>query len=124
MSRILHTVVLLLLLAAGCPGEACAAENQQQKEQLCAISTAHQPSGEAILSDAQSIYRVCSSRPERILPGNGALQHTVVGRAACCNKHLQTLYALFRGKTRSETAPFSSKASCKYYVFALRHLLC
>lgn len=124
MNRILHIVTLLLLFSIGCPGESLAAESQRQKEQLCAVSTAHQPSGEAILSDAQSIYRVCSSRPERILPGNGAPQHTSAGRTACCNKHLQPLHACFRGKARSETAPFSSKASCRYYVFALRHLLC
>ena len=81
---------------------------------------------EATLTDASQLYRVCSSRPQRILPsqvsktertitpfGNFALRQHIV-------KHFNSYYD---SKCRQEMAPFRMSASRDYYVIALRHII-
>jgi len=78
---------------------------------------------EAVLTNTRDSYRVCNSRPQRLLTSVGSHVRQY-GKISFQSKfHLLKSY-LSDDKSRAETAPFSSSASCAYYVFALRRLRC
>ena len=81
---------------------------------------------EATLSDATHLYRICSSRPQRVLPSQGSKTErsitpfqTQLGRQSS-----KPLYSYHNSRCRQETAPFCMSVSRIYYVIALRHLIC
>lgn len=79
---------------------------------------------EAVINDVQTLYRICSSRPQRTVTPFGKMPCRLLARFFLSHK-LSTLNAIsLNGNVRLETAPFPSSAPCDYYVFALRHLLC
>lgn len=79
----------------------------------------------ALLTDASDIYRVCSSRPQRLLPSQVAKQERSTGKASgCCPpNHRSTHQNHFCGTGRTESAPFCFVASRDYYIIALRRIL-
>lgn len=78
----------------------------------------------AVLTDAQDAYRICSSRPQRLLPANGFKLERTSGK--------QSFSLYFKPPKRRfscrwairNTSPIRTVVSCDYYVFALRRLLC
>ena len=79
---------------------------------------------EATLTDAASLYRVCSSRPQRIVPSHGSKterNYSPCGFAR--HQFVKPLNTLYDTRRRLETAPFCLSASCHYYVIALRHII-
>ena len=90
-----------------------------------------QQKAEAQLEDASMLaYRVCSSRPQRLLPiGNihAASSHAASRLLLHKIRFLSSfLTAVFGGMEsfRLETAPFHFDVASKYYVICLRHLRC
>jgi len=86
----------------------------------------HQHHQEATLTDASQIYRICSSRPQRVLPTQGSKTERTVTPFSCFAKrqhHVKPLYSYYDSRCRRETAPFRLSASCEYYVIALRHII-
>lgn len=81
---------------------------------------------EAILTDATQLYRICSSRPQRLIPTHGSkTERTLSSYAAIVRRHIvKPFHLLYDGRRRLETAPFRALASRYYYVIALRHILC
>ncbi|MBQ9357012.1 MAG: hypothetical protein IJT98_06970 [Prevotella sp.] len=80
---------------------------------------------EATLSDATNLYRVCSSRPQRLLPTQGSKterSNSPSGGFVRRNS-VKPLQFLHDSRRRLETAPFCMSASCHYYVIALRHII-
>ena len=81
---------------------------------------------EATLTDASQLYRVCSSRPQRILPSQGSRTERTItpfGNLALRQHIVKHLYTCYDSRCRQETAPFCMSASCDYYVIALRHII-
>ena len=79
---------------------------------------------EATLTDATSLYRVCSSRPQRLLPTHGSKTERTANPSGFVRRHIvKPLRFLHDSRRRLETAPFSLSASCHYYVIALRHII-
>ena len=79
---------------------------------------------EAMLTDASSLYRVCSSRPLRILPTQGSKTERTANPCGFVRRHIvKPLHFLYDSRRRLETAPFCLSASCLYYVIALRHII-
>lgn len=79
---------------------------------------------EATLTDATSLYRVCSSRPQRILPTHASKTERTANPCGFVRRHIvKPLYFLHDSRRRMETAPFCLSASCLYYVIALRHII-
>lgn len=113
---------LLLTLAFGCPGEASAAFPKDKLVQTVHPDSPH----EALLTDASSLLRLCNARPERIVPAANfvLLRHLSKLPSFYKSKFYQTLLLDFRGKSRTESAPYRFGAACRYYVFCLGHLLC
>ena len=81
---------------------------------------------EATLTDATQLYRVCSSRPQRILPSQGSKTERTItpfGNLALRQHIVKNLYTYYDSRCRQETAPFCMSASCDYYVIALRYII-
>lgn len=106
-----------------------AADATHKKDRLAKV-TPHQQEQEAQLEDASNAaYRVCSSRPQRLLPsgnihGNpSASSRLLIHRI----RFLSSLLSVIEGAKepfRQETAPIHFDVASKYYVICLRHLIC
>jgi hypothetical protein len=130
MRQLLHILLLMLVLTFGSQNE-CHALNsdvqhteQQRKDTLHGISISDQQQPSATLTDASNIYRICNARPQRILPVYGTNSHQTASR-------MQSHYLLFvsnlysfTGKYSLREASFFTKASSRYYVYTLRHIIC
>lgn len=106
-----------------------AADAAHKKDGLAKV-TPHQHEQDAQLEDASNAaYRVCSSRPQRLLPsgnihGNpSASSRLLIHRI----RFLSSLLSVIEGAKepfRQETAPIHFDVASKYYVICLRHLIC
>ena len=134
MRRILLIIRMLTVLCAVC---LTVLLNWQSKDDALAEIPLHpmestvmvplqQHHHEATLTDASQIYRVCSSRPQRILPSQGSRTERTItpfGNLALRQHIVKHLYTYYDSRCRQETAPFCMSASCNYYVIALRHII-
>ena len=79
----------------------------------------------ALLSDASHLYRICNSRPQRLLPSQGAKNERTVGKLpfALCNNQNVKLKNSFGGSAVADLPAVHFAASCDYYVYALRRIL-
>lgn len=78
----------------------------------------------AVLTDGRGLYRVCNTRPQRVLPHYGSQHERGTGRTVLAlHQTVKLFQSLYDGRCRRESAPFCSAASCRYYVYALRHIL-
>jgi hypothetical protein len=106
-----------------------AADAAHKKDRLAKV-TPHQHEQDAQLENASNAaYRVCSSRPQRLLPsgnihGNpSASSRLLIHRI----RFLSSLLSVIEGAKepfRQETAPIHFDVASKYYVICLRHLIC
>ena len=83
----------------------------------------------AQLEDASTVaYRVCNSRPQRLLPSGNINSNT--GESSLLFNRIRVLSSLlsavFGGYEpfRLESAPIHFDVASKYYVICLRHLRC
>ena len=134
MRRKLLTIRMLTVLCAVC---LTVLLNWQNKDDALAEIPLHpmestvmvplqQHHHEATLTDASQLYRVCSSRPQRILPSQGSRTERTItpfGNLALRQHIVKHLYTYYDSRCRQETAPFCMSASCDYYVIALRHII-
>ena len=134
MRRILLMIRMLTVLCAVC---LTVLLNWQSKDDALAEIPLHpmestvmvplqQHHHEATLTDASQLYRVCSSRPQRILPSQGSRTERTItpfGNHALRQHIVKHLYTCYDSRCRQETAPFCMSASCDYYVIALRHII-
>ena len=105
------------------------ADATHKKDRLAKV-TPHQQEQEAQLEDASNAaYRVCSSRPQRLLPsgnihGNPSANSRLLTHRI---RFLSSLLSVIEGAMepfRQETAPIHFDVVSKYYVICLRHLIC
>jgi len=140
---ILHIIFLMSMVFAGY-GEVSAASVSLSHQDSLIVETAdathnkdrlakvtpHQQEQEAQLEDASNAaYRVCSSRPQRLLPsgnihGNPSANSRLLTHRI---RFLSSLLSAIDGAMepfRQETAPIHFDVASKYYVICLRHLIC
>jgi len=143
MRHLVHLFVIICALAFGCRGGGAAAtagetngyatmyleehaahDRAATADRLSDADAANRHSAAAVLSDAQDIYRICSSRPQRILPSGASKPARLLW------EHLQHFYykphnkPLLGGRKASHRhTPFATEAPCDYYVIALRHII-
>lgn len=140
---ILHFIFLMSMVFAGY-GEVSAASVSLSHQDSLIVETAdathnkdrlakvtpHQQEQEAQLEDASNAaYRVCSSRPQRLLPsgnihGNPSANSRLLTHRI---RFLSSLLSAIDGAMepfRQETAPIHFDVASKYYVICLRHLIC
>ena len=134
MRRKLLTIRMLTVLCAVCltvllnwqSKDGALAEIPLQPTESTVMVPLQQHHHEATLTDASQLYRVCSSRPQRILPSQGSrteITITPFGNLALRQHIVKHLYTYYDSRCRQETAPFCMSASCDYYVIALRHII-
>lgn len=105
-------------------GEAVTRAEGLRQQSASVVVPKHQHHQEAILTDALQLYRICSSRPQRVISSQGSrTENTPFGWFARLKHHVKPLYSFYDSRSRGETAPFCMSASCEYYVIALRHIL-
>jgi hypothetical protein len=125
MLTVLCAVCLTVLLNWQSKDDALAGIALQPMESTVMVPL-QQHHHEATLTDASQIYRVCSSRPQRILPSQGSRTERTItpfGNLALRQHIIKHLYTYYDSRCRQETAPFCMSASCDYYVIALRHII-
>ena len=71
--RLLIKLTLLLLLALGLPSKSAAMDSVPTRDRLCTVDSNDRQGHEAVLNDVQHLYRICSSRPERVVPSANPL---------------------------------------------------
>ena len=106
--------------------ETVSLQSLQERTESSVITPQRQQPHEATLTDASQLYRVCSSRPQRILPSQGPKTERTItpfGSSAQRQHIVKHLYSHYDSRCRKETAPFCMSASCDYYVIALRHII-
>ena len=134
MRRTLMTARIIAALCALCltvlinwqSRDGATAEAFCQPRESSVLTPQHRHHQEATLTDASQIYRICSSRPQRILPTQGSKTErttTPFGGLAIRQHNVKPLYSYHDSRCRLETAPFCQSASCDYYVIALRHII-
>ncbi len=120
--HLLFILTLLLAMVFGSQGKA--ATPSQQKDRVQAI-VQHEPEQKAVFTDNSSAYRICSARPQRIVPcGDITNNLHQTSKLPYRNKFYQLLLNTFRGRERLESAPIHFDVAGKYYVICLRHLIC
>ena len=123
MNSYLHILIIFLMLIVG-QQETHAVTRPCERDKMSVVSKHNDTSKEAVLSDSLSLLRVCSTCPQRIIPVFVESTGKIFGRIVFYISKPQSYFLQLGGCNRMETAPFQSQASCDYYVFALRHLLC
>lgn len=123
MSLIALVLIVVLNWQQGDNKSVCQSTEQSQAS-VAILQTEHHE--EATLTDSTQLYRICSSRPQRVVPSNG---HKSERTYEPCNvlarrKIVAPLNILYDSRRRQETTPFCMSVSRKYYVIALRHLIC
>lgn len=100
-------------------------QDHAQRTRSSVMTPQRQQPHEATLTDATQLYRICSSRPQRILPTQGARSNrTVTPAFNFVRQHIvKPLHSFYDSRCRLESAPFCLSASCDYYVIALRHII-
>ena len=126
---ILYIIFLMSMVFSGYGEVSAASYTSHTKDRLAKVTT-HQQEQDAQLEDASNAaYRVCSSRPQRLLPsgnihGNpSASSRLLIHRT----RFLSSLLSVIEGAKepfRQETAPIHFDVASKYYVICLRHLIC
>ena len=126
---ILYIIFLMSMVFSGYGEVSAASYTSHTKDRLTKV-TPHQQEQDAQLEDASNAaYRVCSSRPQRLLPsgnihGNpSASSRLLIHRI----RFLSSLLSVIEGAKepfRQETAPIHFDVASKYYVICLRHLIC
>lgn len=108
---------------------AYATEASHSKDRLAKV-TPHQQEQDAQLEDASNAaYRVCSSRPQRLLPSGNIYGNPSASSRLLTNRirFLSSFLSVIEGAKepfRLETAPIHFDVASKYYIICLRHLIC
>lgn len=140
MNRFLRIIILFIVIAFGCVNKvACfdashwsevwktaeAVQHTKQNKQsndYAFDSFSHNKNGVANIQDVQNIYRICNSRPQRVL--SSFRTNKPMGKMPLFYKYTKCIKSNTAGKFKLETAPYQTESVCDYYVIALRHILC
>ena len=117
---------LLLTVLLNWQGEDSVPQQEATRQPHTAVVTPQkQHHREATLTDASQLYRICSSRPQRINPTQGGKTNRTTNMCGgVVRRHIVKPFKSFHdSRCRLETAPFCLSASRDYYVIALRHII-
>ena len=114
---------------ASCQNWKHQASCQDNKEQVSFLDGKQQKQAAQLEDASQLAHRVCSNRPQRLLPsgnihgGNGSASRLLFNRTRFLSSLLSTLTGGVE-PFRKETAPIHFDVASKYYIICLRHLRC
>ena len=130
MKRLPALLLLFSLLLAACQrsDNANVNENENENENVNGSVDADANGDgrqEALLSDATNIYRICSTRPQRVVPSQVSKHERSHGKT-WGGSLLRSIYNNKRPAFACTGTSLSGEgfvASRDYYVFALRHII-
>ena len=105
--------------------EGSSEEDLSERSKPSVVTSQREQPHEATLTDASELYRICSSRPQRVLPTQGPRsKRTLTPSFNVVRQRIITqLHSYYDSRCRLESSPFCLSASCDYYVIALRHII-
>jgi len=117
--------VCLTVLVDGQEQESASRQSLPEQRESSVMVPRQQQPHEATLTDATQLYRVCTSRPQRLLPTQGSRSERFMTPAIKLVRQyiLNPLHSHHDSRCRMESAPFALSASRDYYVIALRHII-
>ncbi len=85
----------------------------------------HHDRPQAVINNASTLALVCSSRPRRITSADNYLPSLHPSVRVNHLFYIQKIsFSHFSGDRLSSSSPLMTLPACRYYVFALRRLLC
>ena len=100
-------------------------QNLTNKPESAVMAPQQHTHHDAVISDATQLYRICTSRPQRITPTQSSQPERLFN--SLCTFSLRHIVKPFEyiydSRTRLETSPSCVSASRDYYVIALRHII-
>ena len=118
--------VCLTVLVDGQEQESASRQSLPEQSESSVMVPRQQQPHEATLTDATQLYRVCTSRPQRLLPttqGSRSERFLTPAIKLVRQYILKPLHSHHDSRCRMESAPFALSASRDYYVIALRHII-
>lgn len=136
MKRLFHILSLAVSLFVCCqmsihaanigkspitPKELSGLDEHERKDTLHGFEKSEEKAT-AIIENTAETYRVCSSRPQRILPScEPNFGHFIAQNA---RSYHATIIAYRLSSHPKQSAPIRKGNSIRYYVYALRHIIC
>jgi len=127
---------LIWLLASLCALALTVLADFQRHETTCTQAQGQEPaplvwepeqeqSHEATLTDVTQLYRICSTRPMRVLPTVGSRVVRVLTPVSGAAKQyiVKPLHRFYDSRCMLVSSPLRLSASCDDYVIALRHII-
>ena len=134
MKQLILYIIFLMSMVFSGYGEVSAASISYtsdvlpKKDKLTKVEYDQRQSDAQLENASELAYRICSSRPQRLLPSGNMHGNQSASRLLSNRIHLLfTLLSAIDGAMehfRQETAPIHFDVASKYYVICLRRLLC
>ena len=134
MKQLILYIIFLMSMVFSGYGEVSAASISYtsdvlpKKDKLTKVEYDQRQSDAQLENASELAYRICSSRPQRLLPSGNMQGNQSASRLLSNRIHLLfTLLSAIDGAMepfRQETAPIHFDVASKYYVICLRRLLC
>ena len=134
MKQLILYIIFLMSMVFSGYGEVSAASVSYtsdvlpKKDKLTKVEYDQRQSDAQLENASELAYRICSSRPQRLLPSGNMHGNQSASRLLSNRIHLLfTLLSVIEGAKepfRQETAPIHFDVASKYYVICLRHLIC
>ena len=134
MKQLILYIIFLMSMVFSGYGEVSAAsvsftsDALPKKDKLTKVEYDQRQSDAQLENASELAYRICSSRPQRLLPSGNMHGNQSASRLLSNRIHLLfTLLSAIDGAMepfRQETAPIHFDVASKYYVICLRHLIC
>lgn len=136
MKRLFHILTLAVSLFVCCqtsihaanigkspiaPKEFSGLNERERKDTLHGFGKSEEKTT-AIIENTAETYRVCSSRPQRILPScEPDFGHFIAQKE---RSNHATIIAHRQSSHPKQSAPIRKGSPVRYYVYALRHIIC
>lgn len=136
MKRLFHILTLAVSLFVCCqmsihaanigkspiaPRELSGLNERERKDTLHGFEKSEEKAT-AIIENTAETYRVCSSRPQRILPScEPDFGHFIAQNE---RSNHATIIAHRQSSHPKQSAPIRKGSPVRYYVYALRHIIC
>lgn len=100
-------------------------QNQTIKPESSVIAPQQHTHHDAVITDATQLYRICTSRPQRIVSTQSSQPERLFNSlcAFSLQHSVKPFKSIYDSRTRLETSPFCVSVSRDYYVIALRHII-
>lgn len=119
-------VLVVLAMAFAMPALGHDVEGEGRREAPRAALAAVPDKAQAVLADVMQCARVCGQRPERLSSGSrfGGPSQQYVPRVNHLSHLQKSLFGQYRGYGTVLSSPATVVPVCRYYIYALGHLLC